>query len=383
MKKGNFTSLVLLSGALAFPAFAEKVKFEQLPPDLQEKIRAQVGSAPIEDIDRETKNGKTTYEIAYKKDGQHTETRIEHNDSSTSTATASTALDSRKMRYEELPEVVKRAADARLKGAEVNDVDRQVKNGRTTYEIGYKQNNGPQQELILADDGRILRSRSSAVAGSSTAPNQPNRNYRGMTAGTANSSAASTRVMEYTDLPSNVRRVADSKLRDGDVSKVERRLQNGQISYEIGFAKENGQYQQLVIAEDGRVLRDQTGAKPATGAPSSVESGANASSSSQTYSSVTAPVQLDNSVEISRNQLPVSVARSVRGYTATPNIKEIHRGEWQGKTVYQVSYPDRDNRYVQLQLDENGQVIYDPLRAPGTPTQNLFNNLGRALFDNK
>ena len=94
MKKGNFTSLVLLSGALAFPAFAEKVKFEDLPSGLQEKIRSQVGgSAKIQDIDRNTRDGKTIYEVGYKKDGQHNEARFEYDQpqevtSSTSSSTA-------------------------------------------------------------------------------------------------------------------------------------------------------------------------------------------------------------------------------------------------------------------------------------------------------
>src|SRR5215213_3476991 len=111
MKKGNFSSLVLLSGALAFPAFAEKVKLEDLPAGLQDKIRSQVGgSAEIQDIDRNTRDGKTIYEVGYKKDGQHNEAQFEYNESQqvSSSSTSSSSAASQKISYDQLPENVKR-----------------------------------------------------------------------------------------------------------------------------------------------------------------------------------------------------------------------------------------------------------------------------------
>src|SRR5688572_10713799 len=114
MKTGNFTTLVLLSGALVFPAYAEKVKFEQLPADMQAKIRAQTGSAVIEDIDRETRNGKTIYEVAFKKNGQHTEVQIEEGSMAPSVSNTET-LDSRKITYGELPDGVKRTLNERVR----------------------------------------------------------------------------------------------------------------------------------------------------------------------------------------------------------------------------------------------------------------------------
>ena len=387
MKKGNFTSLVLLSGALAFPAYAEKVEFEQLPSDLQEKIRAEVGSVKIEDIDRQTKDGKTIYEVGYKKDGQHTESRFEHNDTSVSAASSSPSLDSRKIRYEQLPESVKRVADAQLRGAEVNDVDRQVKNGRVTYQIGYKQADGAaQQELLLSDDGRVLSHR---TAGAPTSPNNTQRTYppgyRGTVPPSSPGSTASahTRSMDYNQLPPKVLGVADSKLRDGHVSQVQRVIQNGQISYQIAFKKDDGRNQELVIAEDGRVLRDQFVTRSAVGSPGGIQWGSDASSDNTTqpsqYANITAPVQLLNAEEISRSAMPEAVARTVRSYTTSANIEEIRRGTWRGQDAYQIGFTDRDNRFVQLQVDDNGRVIYDPRSIN---KGNLLNNLGRALFNN-
>src|SRR4026208_604530 len=103
MRIRYFTTLSRLVAALVTPSFADKVKLEQLSPELQQKIRAKVGSARIEDIDRNTRNGKTTYEVAFKNaDGKNNELLFE--DSGTVAAPpANPALDSRKLTYNELP----------------------------------------------------------------------------------------------------------------------------------------------------------------------------------------------------------------------------------------------------------------------------------------
>ena len=402
MKKGNFTKLVLLS-ALALPAYAEKVQFDQLPADLQQKIRAQVGSAQIEDIDRETKDGRTIYEVAYKENGQHREAQIEHNapvTASTTTST-STSVDSRKISYNELPQNVKNAISSHIQGAEVNDVDRQVKDGRVTYEIGYKLNDGAQQELLVADDGRILNQGSLAASSStgSSTINRPYRNSRGGVLGNrsgatggvlGNRSSAtanvSARSMPYDDLPSAVRRSAESRLRDGDIKEVYRLVQNGNINYQIDYEKEDGRHQQLLISENGRVVSDSFVSGSAVGAPASIQSGTSSSTtttSGSEYTNIRQPIQMINAREINRAQMPVGVARAMRTYTDNASIKDIQRGTWAGREVYQVGFVDNNNQYVQLQLDANGNVIYDPRsNNPVSSTGNLINNIGR-LFDNK
>ena len=396
MKKGNFSSLVLLSGALAIPAFAEKVKFEDLPAGLQDKIRSQVGgSAEIQDIDRNTRDGKTIYEVGYKKDGQHAETQFEYNEPqqviSSSSSSSSSSAASQKISYDQLPENIKRIAQSYVKDGEVNDVDRQVRNGQTTYEIGYKlRDGGSQRELVVSENGDVLNQRTTTAASSSTATSTPSdqerlRNRRGVRWGSGNNSATAsvnTRTIQYNELPANVRKVSDARLNDGHVQKVERVIQDGQIRYDIDFRKEDGRYQELVIAEDGRVIRynENTG----VGSSPAVQSSSSSSTSdrAEQYAHITSPVQLLNPQAINRSQLPARVARVVRGYTTDSNIDEVRRGTWRGEEVYQVGFTDRDNRYVQVQIDTNGQVIYDPRRTTGsTTTGNVINNLNR-LFNN-
>ena len=69
----RLTTLALVGSAALISVNAEKVRFEELPTGIKDKIRVQSGAAEIEDVDRQTKGGKTTYEVAFKKNGQHTE----------------------------------------------------------------------------------------------------------------------------------------------------------------------------------------------------------------------------------------------------------------------------------------------------------------------
>jgi uncharacterized membrane protein YkoI len=286
-------------------------------------------------------------------------------------STASTTLDSRKITYSELPVPVRRTADAQIAGGEVNDVERKVRNGQVTYGIGFKGANGtgPQRELVIDAQGNLLRGgRNTATAASAATTPAP--------ASAATSSSFQT--MSYNELPESVRRVAEANLSHGHVERVERRQQNGQNQYTLNFKKEDGQYQQMVIAQDGRIVSNQLLPTSAVGAAAGSQSG--------TVSSAAANrVPLRNSTVVDLSQVPPEVRRVIRDQTGTRNVEEVLRGDWSGKQVYQVTFTDANKNYTELQVDENGQVLYNPgtLNSTSTsPAANLLNNIGRALFNN-
>jgi uncharacterized membrane protein YkoI len=279
---------------------------------------------------------------------------------------------------------VRRAADARIKGGEVNDVEREVRNGRVTYGIGYKGPNGtgPQRELVLDESGAVLRGkreRSSAASSSLPAPV--------ITSTPSTPEVVSNRLISYQEVPENVRNVAAKHMNYGAVERVNRLFQNGETEYDIWFKKDNGEYQEMVIAEDGRIVSNRLVDSSAVGSPGLTQSGtgSGANNVASAYSSIRSPVQLSNSTVIQRGELPVDVWRVVRQQTSGGNITQILRGDWSGKPVYQVSFTDPGKRYVEMQLDSNGQVIYDARNSnnnnDNSNEANLINNLGRALFN--
>jgi len=265
MRIRYFTTLSLLGAALVTPSFADKVKLEQLSPELQQKIRSKVGSARIEDIDRDTRNGKTTYEVAFKNaEGKNTEELFEES-GIVAAPPANSDLDSRKLTYNELPVPVRRTADSQISGGEVNDVERKVRNGHVTYGIGFKGANGtgPQRELVIDSQGNLLR------GGHAASPSAP-------------SASPSVQTIAYTEVPENVRKVAGSHLNHGNVQRVQRRLQNGTTDYTILFKKENGEYQQMVIGDDGHVVSNQMVPASSIGSAGTIQSGGAAQSAPST-----------------------------------------------------------------------------------------------------
>lgn len=375
--KGKIISLAVLSGVLISPAWADKVTFEQLPQEVQQKVRAQIGRRQVEDIDREIRNGKTVYEVAYKDNGVHREFTVEGADPTVAT-TSTQPLDSRKITYQELPQSVRRVADGRLQGAEINDVERLVRDGKTTYQIGFKRNRGAQEEMTFAEDGTVLPTPSAIV--SAPAP-----------AATPQTPGLRVRSMAFQDLPQNIRRVSDNTFREGHVHVVQRHLKpDGNIEYLLGFLKEDGRWQELVVSDDGEVLRNQMFASRAMGTAAAYETGqagGRVVSQPVPYANITAAVPLANTKQIERTALPSAVRRALRQHTNNREVEEVLQGQWDGKTVYQAGFEAENGKYVELQFDDQGRVIFDPrtqaINNTSTPTQNFLNNLGRILDNNR
>ena len=347
-------ALALVGGALIGTTYADKVSFEQLPLEVKDKIRAHTGATAVEDIDRQTQGGKTTYEVAFKKDGKHTELLFDEKGELMKDAQGS-APDSRKISYNELPEAVKRMADTRIKGAEVNDVDRQVKNGQTTYEIGFKQN-GQQQELVLAQDGRILNDVTLREAAGAPAT---------AVSGTASSTTAATSRMaepvtlssaakvELTATPPAVQKSIAAAAKGARIEDLERGTYQGQNVYQAAF-KENAKHIELQVREDGTVLYDPRAAGHVG------ERRIRWGSGNALYKDVKSAVTLSSAQKIERNSLPVPVQRRLASYVGSRPIEDIERGTWQGKTVYEIAFKDDNGKHVELQVDDHGNLIYDP-----------------------
>jgi hypothetical protein len=175
---------------------------------------------------------------------------------------------------------------------EINTVERIVQNGQTRYGIGYKQAGGvgQQQELLLSDNGTILHSSaglssSSPSVASSTSSTVGSSAISSSAIGSGPLSTSGTvqsRVINYEDVPQSVRRLAESNVKNGAVRHVERQLRNGQIDYQMDFLRNDGQYQEMVISEDGRILQNQVLQGTGVGSPGSFQSGTSSSSTTTT-----------------------------------------------------------------------------------------------------
>jgi uncharacterized membrane protein YkoI len=344
MKTTRLVIAALCGSACILSVNAEKVRFEELPVPLKDKIRAHSGAAPIEDVDRQTKAGKTIYEVAFKKNGQHTE-MIFDDKGEVVTSSGQPALDSRKITFNELPEAVRKTLEARVTSGEVNDIDRQVKNGEANYEIGYKKN-GRQEELVISQDGRVLNDAPSVAVGAAAGTATATATSGANTLMAQPVTLSASQKVQMNQVPAEVQRAITTAAAGARIEDIERGTWRGQNVYQAAF-KDNGKNVELQVRENGTVLHDPRAVGRTAGRPAE-------------YATLTSLVPLSASTKVERTALPVIVQRRLTTQVGNRQIEDIERGTWQGKTIYQVAFKDANNQHVELQLDEHGNVVFDP-----------------------
>jgi hypothetical protein len=67
-------TFVILLGPARSPA--DEVSLEQVPPAVRATIERELGGGRLEEIERETKNGRTVYEVELVRDGKEREVHI-------------------------------------------------------------------------------------------------------------------------------------------------------------------------------------------------------------------------------------------------------------------------------------------------------------------
>lgn len=348
-------SLALLSGAVCI-AQADKVQMEQLTPDLQAKIRAQTGSNPIDDIDRNVKNGQTSYEVGFKENGQQKELVFDQNGTLV-TPSGAPALDSRKVTWRELPPAVQTTARTRVTPNAINDIDRNVKGGEVTYDIGFKQGND-QKELVISQDGKIVRDVSlpeGLVAGltptrGTATPSRLHPRY------TRPITLTDTQTIEMNWAPASVQAEIKEVVSGANITKIEKGKFQNQTVYQTTFDM-NGKPVPVQIAENGQVLYNpRSTAAVGRGASYTTDNVASQ------YSNVTSLVPLSAAQKVDRRSVPAPVERAIQTYAGSARIEDIDRGAWNGHNIYQVAFKD-NGQNIELQIDENGNLVFDPRKA--------------------
>lgn len=239
-----------------------KLHLKNLPKAVKATYKTQAGSAKMEDIDVETLNGKTVYDIDYNRAG-HVETVRINEDGSLVRADRRARLNNRdlkqnnaglpnaaafdrslsgsqKLDFESVPESVKRTARSVAGANRIEDAERGTLDGRTIYELAFKEN-GVHNELRVAEDGAIVQ----RIGG-------------GTQIGVANAPVK----MTTEQVPAPVRKAIAARVGAGEVNDIDRTTVGGKTVYEVGFKREKGGAQrEIQIAEDGTIIREAAGAR--------------------------------------------------------------------------------------------------------------------------
>lgn len=144
---------------IALPAAPEFVtlRLEDLPPRVQEAVKSAAKGREIADIDRETQNGRTVYEVEFRERGTNSRIHVAEDGTPVREERRGGSLWSRFMglQIEDVPapvqETIRRVAGKR----EIADIDRKGTKGAPVYRVEIKDAD-TSQELRIAHDGRLL-----------------------------------------------------------------------------------------------------------------------------------------------------------------------------------------------------------------------------------
>ena len=128
-----------------------------------------------------------------------------------------------------LPTAVRNAIDQHAKGRRVVDVEQEVSNGQTVYEVEFS-DPGINPQIHVSADGTLVKSDQEGL--------------RGMFAGT-----------RIEDTPQAVQSTVQRELGGAEIVDVDKEVRTGRTVYEVEFRGANGS-QQIHVAEDGTVVKD-------------------------------------------------------------------------------------------------------------------------------
>ena len=242
-----------------------------------------------------------------------------------------------KVQIEQLPQGVQEKIRAHTGSSRIQDIDMQTKEGQVTYQVGFKQN-GEHTELLFNSEGRLLN----REGGTALAPAK----------------------VEFNELPAAVQQMVRTRIQQGDINDIDRKVQGGDVTYEVGF-KHNGVQQELLLSETGRILRDV--AFESVGAPAGVISGrGEARMLSPTR------VQLSSAQKVELSEIPAEAAQAILRTADGARIEDLEVGTWNNMRVYQAAFKS-GGQHVELQVAPSGLMVYNPLLAQGgTPSGEML-----------
>lgn len=144
---------------IALPAEPEFVtlRLEDLPPRVQDAVKAAAKGREISDIDRETQNGRTVYEVEFKERGINSRIHVAEDGSQVREERRGTSLWSRFMglQLEDVPAPVQATIRRVAGGREIADIDRKGTKAAPVYRVEIKDVD-TMQELRIGHDGQLL-----------------------------------------------------------------------------------------------------------------------------------------------------------------------------------------------------------------------------------
>jgi uncharacterized membrane protein YkoI len=339
MKMKKLMGLMAIVVSASLVARAEKVSEAQLPPAVQRTLQQQKGTDTVKDIEKETRNGRVVYEVEFSRTGLNPKLQIA-DDGSVLRDARGRANDSREpgaidrtvnaprgpvsarmqtMKIEDVPAAVRSTIEKQAAGRKVADIDKETWKNKTVYEVEFDQT-GRNEQIHIAEDGTIVKADKPATSGA-----------KGLLMGT-----------QLNDTPPAVQKTIQREANGLEIADIDKERRSGRTIYEVEF-KNPGRNIEIHVAEDGTIVKDNRKDASAIGAPG-------------TEPQTRIGGARGNNVTLA--QVPAAVQQAIRTNGDPAAIKEIERGERNGRTVYVVEF-QKEGRNKKITVAEDGTVLKD------------------------
>src|SRR5688572_6759481 len=171
MKKLNqfFVIITTISVTAAFAAkMDDDIPLADLSPAVQKTIKSKVGNGQIKEIEVETEEGKSYYEVDFVKGDKRLEFNVDMNGKALTeprtvtqrftdrTRELADNMVEKDLRLDDLPTAVKKTVVNETSGASIKEIDREKHDGITFYEVEYVKDDN-RKEIVLDTDGKVTK----------------------------------------------------------------------------------------------------------------------------------------------------------------------------------------------------------------------------------
>ncbi len=357
-----------------------QVSFDQLPQPVQNTVRGQAGTAPIQNVSEVNENGQTSYIVSFNRNGQPVNLQVDSagqilNPDATTTgfspprqplsAAAPVSLS-------EVPMVVQNTLRQYSQGAPMQSIEKGTLQGQTVYEAAFP-HNGQNVELRVDQNGALVRDASTdqylasigmrpgfgMQPGSAIPGQQPGMPMRDWRTAPVRQPLTDWTMVDFQSLPDSVRQTFLRYAGAGAIDNVQRGMLGGQTVYQAQL-QPNGQNIALRVTDSGALLDDQINDRflaqygntltpnSAMGRAPGWQSGGGGSFSQ--------PAPLSAARSISFDQLPLAVQTTISSQTGGAQINRVTEGDVAGQTVYDITY-NQGGRWLNMRVANDGSLL--------------------------
>jgi len=271
---------------------------------------------------------------------------------------AGTSAYADKVTLQQTPPAVQQAIRARAALRPIEDIDRNVQNGQTNYEASWKDNAGQQQELLVSDNGQIMRDVSGGrVTG--------RRGARATTPATSIAGFSNAQPAPLNWASETVQNKLKAMANGSQIENFQKGTFKRRTAYEASYMT-NGNNVTVILGEDGSLLATTNGSittAPTTGA---ITTTATSGSISGFSNAQQAPI----------NWASETVQNKFKQMANGSEIQNFQKGQYQGKTAYLGTFT-QNGQPTTVVMGEDGSVLTSVPTAVGSAPGSVTGTSGQ------